>query len=47
MVLGVASHGVRCYLHGAMVGSLVIAGVTVVVAEEFVSVSPTVVVDII
>ena len=47
LVLGVASHVVRCCCHGAMVGALVVAVGTVVVAGEVVSVAPTVVVVII
>ena len=46
MVLGVASHGVRCCCHGAMVGALVVSVGTVVVVGEVVSVAPTVVVVI-
>ena len=46
MVLGVSSHGVRCCCHGTMVGALVVAVGTVVVAGEVVSMAPTVVIII-
>ena len=46
LVIGVSSHGVHCCCHGAMVGALVVAGGTGVVAGEVVSVAPTVVVVI-
>ena len=46
LVLGVASHGVRCCCHDAIFGALVVVVGTVVVAGEVVSVAPTVVVVI-